>query len=61
MRDDEPQPGPTGDSYGGSCAHFDYVKTGQGMQPYCGLHDEVMEDMDACQQWTPRGRGDGTN
>ncbi|MFC4356824.1 ribonuclease BN [Halobium salinum] len=59
MRDDEPRADPTGDSYCGSCAHFDYVKTGQGMQPYCGLHDETMEDMDACRQWTPRGRGDG--
>jgi hypothetical protein len=30
------------------------------MQPYCGLHDELMDDMDACEQWTPRSRdGDG--
>jgi hypothetical protein len=62
MRDAEPGPsagaGPTGDSYCGSCAHFEYVETGQGIQPYCGLHDELMDDMDACERWTPRGRGD---
>jgi len=64
VRDTEPDPsagvGPAGDSYCGSCAHFQYVETGQGMQPYCGLHDELMDDMDACEQWTPRSRdGDG--
>ncbi|MDZ5812221.1 hypothetical protein U4E84_12800 [Halorubrum sp. AD140] len=43
-----------GDTYCGNCAHFDYVRTDQGMQPYCGHHDELMEDMDACDEWTPR-------
>ena len=42
------------DSYCGSCAHFQYVRTENGMQPYCGYHDEVMDDMDACSEWTPR-------
>ncbi|WP_144799748.1 DUF7139 domain-containing protein [Halorubrum depositum] len=43
-----------GDTYCGNCAHFDYVRTDQGMQPYCGHHDELMDDMDACEEWTPR-------
>jgi hypothetical protein len=46
--------GSPGDSYCGSCAHFQYVRTEDGMQPYCGYHDEVMGDMDACEEWTPR-------
>ncbi|WP_277554265.1 DUF7139 domain-containing protein [Halobaculum limi] len=44
----------TGDSYCGSCGHFQYVRTDQGMQPYCGLHDDLMDDMAACDDWTPR-------
>jgi len=43
-----------GDSYCGSCSHFQYVRTDQGMQPYCGLHDDLMEDMEACDDWRPR-------
>jgi len=43
-----------GDTYCGNCAQFDYVRTEQGMQPYCGHHDELMDDMDACDEWTPR-------
>ncbi|MEZ3145041.1 ribonuclease BN [Halobaculum sp. MBLA0143] len=46
--------GSPADTYCGSCAHFQYVRTEDGMQPYCGYHDEVMEDMDACEEWTPR-------
>lgn len=46
--------GSPGDSYCGSCAHFQYVRTDDGMQPYCGHHDELMDDMDACEEWTPR-------
>lgn len=42
--------GPT-DAYCGNCAHFDYVRTDSGMTPYCGLHDQRMTDMDACDQW----------
>jgi len=41
------------DRYCGTCAHFDYVRTDDaGIQPYCGLHDERMDDMDACESWT---------
>lgn len=43
-----------GDTYCGNCTHFDYVRTDRGMQPYCDHHDELMDDMDACEQWTPR-------
>lgn len=41
------------DRYCGSCAHFDYVRTDdEDIHPYCGYHDELMDDMDACEQWT---------
>ena len=43
-----------GDTYCGNCAEFDYVRTDQGMRPYCGHYDELMDDMEACEQWTPR-------
>jgi cytochrome c biogenesis protein CcdA len=46
--------GPDRDSYCGSCAHFEYVQTDRGMQPYCGFHDEVMDDMEACDDYSPR-------
>ena len=51
---DEPSPRQVGDRYCGSCQHFDYIRTGQGIQPYCGLHDDLMDDMDACDEWTAR-------
>ena len=43
-----------GDTYCGNCAEFDYVRTDEGMRPYCGHYDELMDDMEACEQWTPR-------
>ncbi len=46
--------GPDRDSYCGSCKQFEYVQTDKGMQPYCGFHDEVMDDMDACDEYSPR-------
>ncbi|MFC7166590.1 DUF7139 domain-containing protein [Halospeciosus flavus] len=45
------QAGP--DRYCGNCAHFDYVRTENGIQPYCGLDDELMDDVEACDEWTP--------
>ncbi|MFC6988103.1 ribonuclease BN [Haloplanus sp. GCM10025708] len=42
------------DRYCGSCEHFEYVQTDRGIQPYCDYHDGLMEDMDACEQWTSR-------
>ncbi len=41
-----------GDRYCGNCSEFKYVRTDDGLQPYCGLHEEVMDDMDACTEWT---------
>jgi hypothetical protein len=40
------------DAYCGNCAHFEYVKVDEKITPYCGLHEELMEDMDACDQWS---------
>lgn len=48
------EPTRPGDAYCGNCQHFQYVRTGEGIQPHCGLHDELMDDMDACDQWTSR-------
>lgn len=38
------------DRYCGNCTHFDYVEDA-GMQPYCGLYEEQMDDMEACEWW----------
>jgi len=43
-----------GDVYCGNCAHFEYVRTDQGIQPYCGAHEELMDDMDPCGEWESR-------
>ncbi|MGM0604408.1 MAG: DUF7139 domain-containing protein [Halobacteriota archaeon] len=42
------------DRYCGSCEHFQYVRTDEGIQPYCGYHSGLMENMDACEQWSKR-------
>jgi hypothetical protein len=42
------------DRYCGNCVHFEYVRDGNGLQPYCGYDNRTMEDMDACQEWTQR-------
>jgi len=42
-----------GDRYCGNCEHFRYVKSSAGMQPYCGYDGDVMDDMDACEEWQP--------
>jgi len=41
------------DSYCGNCEHFQYVRVDGDIQPACTLHDELMDDMDACEEWTP--------
>ncbi|WP_435317501.1 DUF7139 domain-containing protein [Haloarchaeobius sp. TZWSO28] len=55
MRTEEPAPEAKNlaDRYCGNCAHFDYVRTNRGIQPYCAHHDEEMDDMEACQSWEP--------
>jgi hypothetical protein len=45
-----------GDTYCGNCAHFEYVRTENGIQPYCGVAEELMGDMEPCEEWTPRSR-----
>lgn len=42
-----------GDAYCGNCDEFRYVRTEDGLQPYCGLNEELMDDMDACSEWRP--------
>lgn len=39
------------DRYCGNCEHFSYVRTDDGIAPYCGYHSEYMDDMDACEEW----------
>ncbi len=56
LLDDEPDP-QRADTYCGNCRHFEYVRTERGMQPYCGAHDEVMDDMEACEEWAPNNEG----
>ena len=45
---------PSVDRYCGSCVEFKYVRTDTGIRPYCAHHDELMDDMDACEEWEPR-------
>jgi hypothetical protein len=42
------------DRYCGSCVEFKYVRTDSGIRPYCAHHDELMDDMDACDDWQSR-------
>ncbi|WP_135533345.1 DUF7139 domain-containing protein [Halostella pelagica] len=53
VMDDGPSPTELTDTYCGNCEHFEYVRTGQGMQPYCQYYGERMDDMEACDQWEP--------
>lgn len=50
------EPTKPADRYCGNCSEFEYVRTEHGMQPYCAAHDELMDDMDPCESWTPNGR-----
>jgi hypothetical protein len=52
--DDGPASAPSPDDrYCGNCGHFRYVRTDEGMVPYCGFHGEAMDDMEACDEWSP--------
>ena len=44
---------PISDRYCGNCAYFRYVRTEEGLVPYCGRHSETMTNMDACEEWSP--------
>jgi membrane associated rhomboid family serine protease len=41
------------DEYCGNCGQFRYVRADGDLAPYCGFHDDVMDDMAACDQWAP--------
>ena len=41
------------DSYCGNCEHFQYVRVDGDIRPACTLHEEIMDDMDACEEWAP--------
>ena len=43
------------DEYCGNCTHFEYVRANDELAPYCGFHDELLEDMEACEQWEFNG------
>jgi len=48
--------GDVADRYCGNCAQFEYVRTDDGIRPYCHVTEELMGDMTACEEWEPRGR-----
>jgi hypothetical protein len=39
------------DPYCGNCDHFQYVRVDGEIRPGCTLHEEVMADMEACDEW----------
>lgn len=39
------------DRYCGNCEQFNYVRTDDGLEPYCSHHGRYLEDMDACEEW----------
>lgn len=43
--------GTLADPYCGNCTHFSYVRVEGEIRPYCGRHEELMDDMDACEHW----------
>ncbi|ELZ71236.1 YihY/virulence factor BrkB family protein [Haloferax volcanii] len=53
---DRPANATVGDRYCGNCTYFEYVRTSDGLKPYCAAHDEMMQDMEACDEWFPRRR-----
>ena len=49
--DTAPEGPPGVDPYCGNCSQFRYVRTEDGLTPYCGYHEELMEDMEPCEDW----------
>jgi len=43
------------DRYCGNCRHFQYVMDGDDIEPYCTLHSEHLDDMEACSAWVDNG------
>ncbi|MFB6093511.1 MAG: hypothetical protein ABEJ77_01030 [Halanaeroarchaeum sp.] len=52
----DPQAAVDPDRYCGNCTHFDYDRDASTMRPYCGLHEEPMDDMEACEWWETNSR-----
>jgi MFS family permease len=40
------------DPYCGNCEHFQYVRVDGELEPYCGLDADLMDDMEACDNWS---------
>lgn len=40
------------DRYCGNCEYFHYVRREGEIQPYCGLEEHFMDDLDACEEWS---------
>ncbi len=45
------------DRYCGNCTHFDYVRDGGSIKPYCGHRQELMADMQPCDAWMANHAG----
>ena len=43
--------GPSVDEYCGNCAFFQYRRADGELTPYCGYHEEAMDDMEPCLGW----------
>ncbi|QLG48268.1 DUF7139 domain-containing protein [Natrinema halophilum] len=56
VKSQEDRPDDPTDRYCGNCTHFEYVRSSDGMVPYCARHDTAMDDMDACEVWAPNRR-----
>lgn len=54
LENESPPPETVVDKYCGNCEHFDYVDTAGGMKPYCALYDEIMDDVEPCDDWEPK-------
>ncbi|QFU81221.1 DUF7139 domain-containing protein [Natronorubrum aibiense] len=50
------EPAEPTDRYCGNCSQFEYVRSSDGMVPYCAHHETAMDDMDACEEWTPNNQ-----
>lgn len=44
------------DPYCGNCSQFSYVRVDGDIRPYCGLTEEIMPDLDPCQEWESNTR-----
>lgn len=49
------------DEYCGNCEHFSYRQVSGERRPYCGMHDELMDDLEACDEWTPQNEQPATS